>query len=80
LNNVFKHAKAQSVTLSLRQIGPTVVLEIVDDGVGFEPATLADKGGLGLRGMEERAAQVGGRLLIQSAPGQGTTIHVEMPV
>jgi signal transduction histidine kinase len=80
LNNVFKHAKARSVTLSLRQIGSTVVLEIVDDGVGFEPATLGHKGGLGLRGMEERAAQVGGRLLVQSAPGQGTAIHAEMPV
>lgn len=80
LNNVFKHAKAQTVTLSLQQTDSAVVLEIVDDGVGFDPATLARKGGLGLRGMDERAAQIGGRLNVRSAPGQGTTIRVEIPL
>jgi signal transduction histidine kinase len=78
LNNVFKHAKAQTVTLSLQKTDTAVALEIVDDGVGFDPATLARKGGLGLRGMEERVAQIGGRLNVRSAPGQGTTIRVEI--
>jgi signal transduction histidine kinase len=78
LNNVFKHAKAQTLTLALQQTDSAVALEIVDDGVGFDPVTLAPKGGLGLRGMGERAAQIGGRLHVRSAPGQGTTIRVEI--
>ena len=53
----------------------------VDDGVGVEPSALAgaSKGGLGLKGMEERARQVGGKLSVVSAPGQGTRVRIEVP-
>jgi signal transduction histidine kinase len=80
LNNVFKHARASRVALSLRKAGQTVTLQITDDGVGFDPAAVQDRGGLGLGGMAERAAQVGGRLTVQSSPGQGTNVRVEVPV
>jgi PAS domain S-box-containing protein len=80
LNNVFKHANARTVALTLRQDATMALLEIVDDGIGFDPAMRARKGGLGVRGMEERAAQVGGRLIVQSAPGQGTRVRVEIPI
>ena len=80
LNNVLKHAQAHSITVSLRHVAHQriVVLEIADDGLGFDPAVARDQGGMGLRGMEERAAQFGGQLTIQSRPGAGTSVRVEV--
>ena len=49
-----------------------------DDGVGFDPAMARQQGGLGLQGMEERATQLGARLLLQSQPGRGTQVRVEL--
>jgi GAF domain-containing protein len=78
LNNALKHAQARRITVSLRQVQRTVTLEIADDGIGFDPSTAREYGGLGLEGMEERAAQLGGKLTVQSRPGEGTTIRVEV--
>jgi signal transduction histidine kinase len=78
LNNVFKHAQAHTVTLTLWQEGQVVRLEIADDGTGFNPAAVQGRGGLGLGGMAERAAQVGGRLMVDTTPGQGTRVRVEV--
>jgi signal transduction histidine kinase len=76
LNNVLKHAQARHVAVSLGQEGPSVRLEIADDGAGCDPARARRSGGLGLRGMEERAAEIGARLEIESAAGSGTTVRV----
>jgi signal transduction histidine kinase len=54
-------------------------LEVSDDGSGFEPQMASQGGGLGLRGMRERAQAIGGTLRVESAPGKGTTIHVAVP-
>jgi signal transduction histidine kinase len=78
LNNALKHAQARHVTVSLRQDPQKVTLEISDDGRGFDLATIHDHAGLGLRGMEERVAQLGAHLSIDSQPGQGTKIKVEV--
>jgi PAS domain S-box-containing protein len=78
LNNVFKHAGAHAVKVALRQEGRKVALEIADDGAGFDPAAVQGRGGLGLGGMAERAAQIGGRLTVESVPGQGTRVRVEV--
>jgi signal transduction histidine kinase len=78
LNNVFKHAQAHTVALTLWQEGQVVRLEIADDGTGFDPAAVQGRGGLGLGGMTERAAQVGGRLMVDTTPGQGTRVRVEV--
>jgi signal transduction histidine kinase len=51
-----------------------VTLEIADDGIGFDLATARERGGMGLSAMEERAAELGGRLTVESAPGSGTRI------
>jgi signal transduction histidine kinase len=80
LNNVFKHARAHTVTLALRREGRTVMLEVADDGVGFDAGAVQGRGGLGLGGMAERAAQIGGRLIMESTPGQGTRVRVEVEV
>ncbi len=78
LNNALKHAQARHITISLRQDSQKVTLEISDDGRGFDLATVRDHAGLGLRGMEERVAQLGAHLTIDSQPGRGTKIKVEV--
>ncbi len=84
LNNVMKHAKASRASVLLEVRKDTVVLIIEDDGVGFDPDI--DKRvdhigkGLGLIGMRERAAIVGGTLEIESSPGGGTTVFAQVPM
>jgi signal transduction histidine kinase len=78
LNNVLKHAQASRVSVRLCQRNEIVTLEIADDGVGFDPAAAREKGGFGLRGMQERVTRLGGRLTVQSHPGKGTQIKVEL--
>ena len=79
LQNVTKHARAQSAELALDQIGSEVILRIKDDGRGFD-ADRSYPGHLGLHSMRERTAAVGGALHIQSSPGQGTSIEARLPV
>jgi PAS domain S-box-containing protein len=80
LNNTHKHAKAKSVNIIVEGHDGSVVLIIEDDGTGFDPeSTINRSKGLGLIGMRERAALVGGTLEIESAPEQGTTIFVRVP-
>jgi len=80
LNNTLRHAQARHVLVSLRQRNGSLTLEIADDGRGFDPiaARHVTPGGLGLRGMEERVARLGGTLTVDSSPGQGTRIRVEV--
>lgn len=78
LYNVVKHAQAHRVTLRLYQSSVDVVLEVRDDGVGFNP-TAAFPGHLGLHSMRERAQRLGGTLEIKSAPTRGTAVRVSLP-
>ncbi len=78
LNNALKHAQARRIEIRLRWTPSPITLEIIDDGVGFDPHAVHQQGGLGLQGMEERAAQLGIQLSIQSQPGQGTRVKVEV--
>ena len=78
LNNALKHAQAQHITVHLWQTQASITLEIVDDGVGFDPAAARANGGLGLRGIDERVAQVKGCLTLRSAPGAGAQLRVEV--
>jgi signal transduction histidine kinase len=79
LTNIVKHARASSVSIVLGQKRDAVTVVVEDDGVGFDPARTSDDG-LGLIGMRERVALVGGRLTIESRPGAGTTFVAEVPV
>jgi signal transduction histidine kinase/ligand-binding sensor domain-containing protein len=80
LNNALKYAQARDIKVHLRQDEPRRMeptrlnLEIADNGVGFDLAAARERGGLGLLAMEERAAELGGRLTVESAPGSGTQI------
>ncbi len=78
LHNTVKHAEAQRVYLRLEEMSDSVVLDVQDDGQGFDP-TASFPGHLGLRSMSERIAQLGGTFTIQSTPGEGTAIHVRIP-
>ncbi|HET8842706.1 MAG TPA: sensor histidine kinase, partial [Ktedonobacteraceae bacterium] len=79
LHNIVKHAHAQSVELRLAQKEDTLLLEVSDDGKGFD-ADQAFPGHLGLRSMQERAAKVGATLTIKSMPGQGTGVSIQTPL
>jgi signal transduction histidine kinase len=78
LGNVARHARARHVGLSLRRGGDAIVLEIIDDGVGYD--TTRSVGGLGLRNMRERAFNAGGQLDVTSTPGAGTRLRLRIPV
>jgi len=83
LTNSAKYAQAQCVSVLLEQRDGRLRAIIEDDGVGFHAEELLRSGlkekKLGLFGMQERAALIGGRLTIESAPGAGTTVMVEVP-
>lgn len=77
LANVRKHAAAASVDVTLHYREHSVLLEVGDDGTGFTAES--GDGSFGLRGMRARVEQVSGTLEVQSAPGAGTTVRVEIP-
>jgi signal transduction histidine kinase len=82
LANVLRHAHALHASAILLRHPHDVTLLIEDDGRGFDPAIIQDKGDkcIGLIGMKERVALLGGDLLVQSAPAGGTTIRARIPV
>jgi len=83
LTNVERHAKARRVQLTLSFAGDVLKCLIADDGIGFSPSTAGTPGidtGFGLSSMRQRAAAVGGRLQIESAPGQGTKVILAVPL
>jgi signal transduction histidine kinase len=77
LNNVLRHAYAKSVTVCLKQKKGNILLEIEDDGTGFDTLH-PNHGGMGLKNMRERIAQVSGKLRITSTPGKGTKVSVSV--
>ncbi|HEX8929860.1 MAG TPA: sensor histidine kinase [Actinomycetota bacterium] len=78
LTNVARHARAAKVRITLTYLDDTLLLDVADDGVGFDPA--ADTGGYGLVGMRHRLAGVSGTLTVESAPGYGTTLNAAVPL
>jgi PAS domain S-box-containing protein len=83
VNNIEKHAQAKSVKVQMRFQEAAVILQIQDDGQGFDDKRVTASGkrhqGLGLTNMRERALTLGGTLDIKSLPGRGTTISVRVP-
>jgi signal transduction histidine kinase len=81
---VLKHAQATSVSLIIERYADALRMIVEDDGVGFDGEVLMRRAPaerrLGLIGMEERVAQLGGTLTIESAPGSGTTVFVHIPL
>lgn len=81
LSNALRHAQATRATVTIRRHPGYITATISDDGRGFslEEAMAGTDSGLGLFGMQERAGYIGGRLEIRSAPGEGTTVEIEIP-
>ena len=78
LANVVKHARANSATVRIAAENDLVLVEVSDDGCGFDPAAVGREH-FGLRSMRGRVADLGGRLEVTSAPGRGTVLRVEVP-
>ena len=70
--------KAQQATVHLKMDEERCHLTIQDDGIGFDPEAASQSGGHGLRNMQERVTQIGGRLSLETAPGRGTTVTIEV--
>jgi signal transduction histidine kinase len=84
LANVHKHARAQEASVTLSYMENQVMLDVHDNGVGFDPQVLQPNlidahGGFGLQSMKQRAVQVGGQVILESSPGKGTTLAVHIP-
>lgn len=83
LNNISKHARANGATIRLIASFPNIILRIEDDGKGFDLkkrlATALNEKRMGLRGMEERVRLLEGKMRIQSRPGKGTRVLIEVP-
>jgi signal transduction histidine kinase len=81
LANIAKHAAATRAGLTLSYTHEVVVLDVLDDGAGFDPARDTGRGdSYGLTAMRRRLREVGGALAVESAPGDGTAISAQVPV
>ena len=78
LNNTIKHARARNILVDVRQLPEAVSMSISDDGIGFDPQAAGGEGCLGLSAMQERAIAQGWLFRVESTPGNGTKIHVEV--
>jgi len=82
MSNIARHAQAETVLIQLSEADGVIRIEIEDDGRGFDPGKVshAERRHFGLMGIEERVEILGGKVRIDSAPGQGTRIHLEVPL
>lgn len=82
--NIVRHARARNLWVSVDREGPSVVLKVRDDGIGFDPAAALDRalrgGSFGLIGMKERAQLAGGAVTFDSAQGKGATVTAVLPL
>lgn len=80
LTNIARYAGAHSVSVLVEQRGEQVIAIVEDDGQGFDPSQSPGEHHLGLEGMRERAELLGGQMTIESEPGKGTSVHVQIPL
>jgi signal transduction histidine kinase len=80
LTNIARHAQARSISVLLEKRADQVAVIVEDDGVGFDLSATQNSSRLGLVGINERAELLGGRMTIESSPGRGTSIFVEIPL
>jgi signal transduction histidine kinase len=76
LENVIKHANASQVSVSLKYSADQLILEVSDDGIGFDEDSITSRDQLGIKGMRERAELIGGTLEVEGHVGQGITVRL----
>jgi signal transduction histidine kinase len=79
VRNAVRHSRARNLAVSVRQSRGRVELRVADDGAGFVPGAFDDGGRFGLRGLQDLAAEAGGRLEVTSGPGRGTVLLLDVP-
>ena len=79
LNNVLKHAESNTIEITLDFGKNSLIMEVKDDGKGYDPKKIQNDRGAGIINMVERAKMIGGQLEIRSIINQGTLIHVQVP-
>jgi signal transduction histidine kinase len=82
VGNAHRHAAASHITVTVSWLGDEVILDVADDGRGFEPgrAVARADGGFGLTNLAQRASEAGGTMTVDSAPRQGTTVSLNLPL
>lgn len=78
VRNALRHADASTLAVTVRVHGSRLVLEVVDDGIGFDPKARQRTEGFGLQGLRSLVAEAGGTLFVQSSPGEGTAVLMEV--
>ncbi|MFI7643926.1 sensor histidine kinase [Nonomuraea sp. NPDC049400] len=78
VGNALRHDAPRQITVTLREAGDNLAVTVSDDGTGFDPA--ANRAGVGMASMRERAAELGGTVRLESAPGRGTTVAALLPL
>jgi ligand-binding sensor domain-containing protein/signal transduction histidine kinase len=80
VTNALRHAQARKVVVTIGFLAESISLSVEDDGKGFDPHSPEHQPGLGLLGMQQRASQLGGSLMQESAPGRGSRIFTTLPI
>ena len=81
LANVAKHAQAQWVKMTIKKASNSIIIEIIDNGIGFKTNSIGKQAGkYGLLGLNERVRLIGGKIIIASNPGKGTKVSVTVPI
>jgi signal transduction histidine kinase len=78
VRNAMRHSEASTLAVTVRGNGRRLTLEVVDDGVGFDPSGVRDRESFGLRGLRSLVSDAGGTLEVRSSPREGTTVHMEV--
>ena len=78
VRNSLRHSGATRLSVAVHKDADLVVLEVVDDGRGFDPSEVVDRTHFGLRGLQSLVAEAGGILRVTSGPGEGTTVRLEV--
>jgi two-component system NarL family sensor kinase len=80
VRNALRHAEASTLAVTVRGDARRLVLEVVDDGIGFDPSAPRPSESFGLRGLESLVHDAGGTLVVRSSEGEGTTVRMEVSV
>ncbi|MBI3137514.1 MAG: hypothetical protein HYZ15_02895 [Sphingobacteriales bacterium] len=78
INNTMKHAAARTAIVQLGKTGEGINITVEDDGKGFDPVILKSDGGIGWSNIRSRVEYLKGKMDVQSAPGKGTSVHIEL--